>query len=163
MVFSRFNLYETPWHRSSGTLTHVLFKCVLCILKHCPASVCSGMGQNKVLGAPCFYICVSKLVNLFTLSDVCAGQVFMWKELRERRPATVFFYRHSYLEVDFHWPRLIQFVSFLCSATMDLFTLWDPCAPCQRLPLKLQAFRLFIGTGAKESSFPGELSCISFI
>lgn len=49
-----------------------------------------GWVQNKDLGAPCFYICVSKLVNLFTLSDVCAGQVFMWKELRERRPETVF-------------------------------------------------------------------------
>ena len=93
-------------------------------------------GSEQVSGVPCLYVYVSELVNLLTLSDVCAGQVFMWKGLRERRPESVFFYRHIYLEVDFHWTSLIQFVSFLCSATMDLFTLWDPCAPCRRLPLK---------------------------
>lgn len=47
--------------------------------------MCLGLGQNKVLGAPCFYVYISKLVNLFTLSDVCAGQCFMWKELREKQ------------------------------------------------------------------------------
>lgn len=47
--------------------------------------MCLGMGQNKVLGAPCLNVYISKLVNLFTLSDVSAGQCFMWKELREKQ------------------------------------------------------------------------------
>lgn len=136
MVFSRFNLYETPWHRSSGMLTHVLTSRMFCTFQSTVLPLCIQSQVRTSVGAPCFYVYVSELVKLLTLSDVCAGQVFMWKELRERRPETVFFYRHIYLEVDFHWPSLIQFVSFLCSATVDLFTLWGPCAPCRRLPLK---------------------------
>lgn len=68
MVFSRFSLYETHGTEAVGRSVHSKTLSCLCVFR--------DGSEQRFRGGPVFTFCVSKLVNLFTLSDVCAELSF---------------------------------------------------------------------------------------